>query len=104
MTMRMPFGAHKGQPLHLLPDDYLEWLLSIELREPLREGVLKEWHTRRNPANADPVTARALIDKGYRQLAKKAHPDCGGTTVAMQRLNRTMEWLRRQLELLRSAY
>ncbi len=98
--MKMPFGAHKGQLLSLLPHDYLAWLLTIDLREPLRDAVRQEWGARRNPAKPDRVTARALLDVGYRQLAKDAHPDMGGTTAAMQRLNNTVEWLRRQLEAL----
>ncbi len=32
----MPFGKHKGQMLHELPEDYLEWLSTVELREPLK--------------------------------------------------------------------
>jgi hypothetical protein len=32
----MPFGKHKGQMLHELPEDYLEWLGTVELREPLK--------------------------------------------------------------------
>lgn len=34
----MPFGKHKGTPLHLLPDDYCEWLYSQDLKQKgLRE-------------------------------------------------------------------
>lgn len=36
---RMPFGKHKGTPLKDLPPDYLRWLSTIELREPLLSAV-----------------------------------------------------------------
>jgi hypothetical protein len=32
----MPFGKHKGKYLHELPEDYMEWLGTVELREPLK--------------------------------------------------------------------
>jgi hypothetical protein len=38
--------------------------------------------------------AEALIDAGYRSLAKAAHPDQGGSIEAMARLNRVREHLR----------
>jgi uncharacterized protein (DUF3820 family) len=37
--LKMPFGKHKGTPVRDLPGDYLKWLSSIELREPLRSSV-----------------------------------------------------------------
>ena len=40
MSLKPPyvmfFGKHKGKYLHELPDDYLEWLGTIELRETLK--------------------------------------------------------------------
>lgn len=36
---RMPFGKHRGQSLHQLPEDYLEWLLTIHLSPQLKQGV-----------------------------------------------------------------
>jgi len=32
----MPFGKYKGKCLHELPEDYVEWLGTVELREPLK--------------------------------------------------------------------
>ncbi len=37
--MRMPFGKYRGLDLEDLPDEYLEWLLSIDLREKLRSAL-----------------------------------------------------------------
>jgi hypothetical protein len=36
---RMPFGKHKGTLVRELPGDYLKWLSTIELREPLNGAV-----------------------------------------------------------------
>ena len=98
--MRMPFGAHKGQALSQLPADYLEWLTTIDLREPLKSAVTQEWHARRDPAKPDLLLARHVIDTGFRALAKTSHPDHGGDTRTMQTLNSTVAWLRRQVEAL----
>jgi hypothetical protein len=38
---RMPFGKHKGTPVKDLPGDYLKWLSTIELRDPLASEVKK---------------------------------------------------------------
>jgi hypothetical protein len=38
---RMPFGKHKGTPVRDLPGDYLKWLSTIELRDPLASEVKK---------------------------------------------------------------
>jgi uncharacterized protein (DUF3820 family) len=37
VTLR--FGQHRGKRLREVPVGYLEWLLTIELREPLRTAV-----------------------------------------------------------------
>jgi len=96
----MPFGRYRGQLLSLLSHEYLQWLRTLDLREPLKTAIAEEWRARRNLAKPDRITARALIDAGYRQLAKSAHPDLGGTTAAMQPVNNTVEWLRRQVGVL----
>ena len=38
--------------------------------------------------------AQELIECGYRALARKLHPDAGGTTESMQELNAAVTWLR----------
>lgn len=105
----MPFGRHKGQPLSALPDDYLDWLASLDLRPPLRRAVEAEQARRAARDNAgagrstaaaitDPVVARAasrIVQAGYRTAAMEAHPDRGGDTATMQAINRAAELLRR---------
>jgi hypothetical protein len=102
----MPFGRHRGVLLVDLPPDYLTWLLGLELREPLRSAVAAEAerrqrnthtpqapHMPRLPRDAVPL-AEQIITAGYRSLAQKHHPDRGGETRSMQRLNAAMSWLR----------
>ena len=40
--MKIPFGKFKGTFLCDLPDDYLAWLQTIELRDPLRAAIFAE--------------------------------------------------------------
>lgn len=102
----MPFGKHKGEPIDELPDGYICWLLTIELREPLRSAVENEAHTRGLDTSgtrcaivppAAIVVARRLVDVGYRRLAVELHPDKGGSTEAMVQLNAAVEALREAL-------
>ena len=102
--MTMKFGKFRGRPLADLDDDYLSWLRTLALREPLRTGVEAEWRRRFNvqaspglPAELREI-ARRLVNTGYRALAREAHPDAGGTTQAMQQLNSAVEALRRVVE------
>ena len=114
MTMR--FGQYRGWPLEELPDDYLRWLGTIELRPPLDGAVRAEVRARRYrtyehpPAPHDGITLRIsvahaplvrdLVDTGYRTLAKRLHPDQGGDAGQMQTLNAAVAHLREQLGVL----
>ena len=73
--MKISFGRHKGKPLSALPGEYLDWLRTIELREPLRSA---EVAARRNPAKPCRTLAVAVINCGFRALALEKHPDKGG--------------------------
>ena len=114
MRMDMPFGKHKGTPLDELPDDYLVWLYDLDnLFPPLRRAVDEEYESRWGPAweappPPPPVEPRAtnlttdenallteMLRAGYRALALKNHPDQGGSTGAMEKLNLLMEKVRR---------
>jgi hypothetical protein len=37
--VRMSFGKYRGKPVAEIPESYLKWLASIELREPLKSAV-----------------------------------------------------------------
>jgi uncharacterized protein (DUF3820 family) len=106
-AMRMPFGKHKGERISTLPDEYLEFLLTIELRAgPLRATIMREAEERGliehatahlvlPPDYAD--EARRIVEVGFKRLAQQMHPDRGGSTEGMQRLNRAVELLRSAL-------
>ena len=45
--MKMPFGKYRGLPLRDLPDDYIDWLHSLDdLHGRLRKAVESEWQYR----------------------------------------------------------
>jgi hypothetical protein len=85
----MKFGRHQGRPLDELPDDYLDWLTSIELREPLKTHVQREVRRRRAIGAGGHMppelraTATEIVARGYRALSRERHPDAGGTHDAM---------------------
>jgi hypothetical protein len=112
----MPFGRHYGCSVAELPDDYLEWLMTIELRGWLHEAVRDEFARRlngqareeRTPAAGpgirlrpeEAALARTLVEAGYRSLARELHPDVGGNTDEMQRLNSLVRSFRAQLAVI----
>ena len=116
----MPFGRFKGLDVLDLPDDYLRWLLeNIELREPLLSAVQREQGHRRNwtPIKPSPTKqkvisvqpdqiglVREIIESGYKVVARRKHPDVGGSDAEMIRLNLLAESLRNQLTALKGAY
>jgi hypothetical protein len=52
----------------------------------------------RIPEAVDADTCRKLIAAGKRSLAMRLHPDAGGDTGAMQRVNVVADWLEQQAE------
>jgi len=108
MMRTMPFGKFRGTPIRELPDDYINWLLSLDdLRDPLAGAIAAE-HNRRvfgaprseradTPLQNDcpsRETAQKIIDAGFRSVATKAHPDRGGTHEQMVLTNAVVAWLR----------
>jgi Tol biopolymer transport system component len=87
--MKMPFGRYRSWEVEALPDDYIRWLLSIDLREPLLTAVKAESVRRFGQAelaftNADKHTmamAGKIVDVGYRELAKK-QPDANALVIS----------------------
>jgi uncharacterized protein (DUF3820 family) len=83
----MPFGKYRGQDIQDVPGDYLVWLWeNVELREPLRSEVYLCLFE-----GLDAVVPSDKLKTTYRELAKKWHPDMGGTTEAMQAVNEFYE-------------
>ena len=96
--MKIPFGKWKGQDLADLPDDYLDWLLTIELREPLHSGIVREAYARMR-APREPTGLRTLdtnkVKRVYRSLAFEYHPDrVGGNGDIMKGINLFYEAIR----------
>ncbi len=74
-----------------LPEAYLRWLWdTVDLREPLLGAVTEalEVYSCHVPARIE--DARTI----YHDLAKKWHPDAGGTKEAMQAVNEFYERLK----------
>jgi hypothetical protein len=95
---RMPFGQHKGRTIEQLPDDYLDWLHGLgDLRPRLRAAVDAEI-ARRRPARGMVATlADEIVTTGYRHVARRCHPDTGGSHEAMIAATAAADWLRAQL-------
>jgi len=93
-----PFGKYKGEAIEDIPTDYLLWAKTIA--KPFLKEVIETELKRRAYASAvnEPDIPRELmplycelIKEGYRALAKKYHPDSGGKTADMQKLNSLKE-------------
>jgi hypothetical protein len=102
----MRFGKYKGRALTSIPEDYLDWLLTIDLRPQLRRAVERELRRRAFEEEPDPRPERpatrareqvdwsAIITRWFREMCLKYHPDRGGSNEAMQAINAAHERLR----------
>ena len=102
MTIRMPFGKHKGEELGNIPDDYLFWCLdhctsmSPSLRKAIERHLNYEPLSQANGLLLDDDIS-TLVRTWYRDLAKRWHPDNGGSTDAMKAVNDAHDSLRKTL-------
>lgn len=101
----MPWGKFKGVPLSRIESSYLVWCLdkADHLGPRLRAAIMAELGSRFAPTSSsavrrgrcpDPALAADIVATGWRALVKKHHPDVGGDTAVMQRLNATADWLK----------
>jgi len=100
----MPFGKYRGQVITTLPDEYMDWLLTLELRDPLKQVIHAEVGRRARIRDAQRAAslvtdevldaAREIIRSGVRALTRERHPDAGGSTAAMAAVNNAAELLR----------
>ncbi len=103
----MPFGRFRGVALPDVPDDYLAWLAGLDdLRSWLRRAVDSELERRAKGTSSNhalvhpcpaPDVARDLINAGLRWLARRHHPDAGGSHDAMVKVTTAADWLREQI-------
>lgn len=119
MSIRMPFGKHKGTPLVNLPTDYLDWVLGwmdseesgwmSYSRKRLFDELDAEYERRKTGVRPTRAVKTALsvspeakallsefIKSGYRAMAMKCHPDKGGTPeqmIALKELKEALEKL-----------
>jgi hypothetical protein len=103
----LPFGKYRGQPIRDVPAGYLAWLLEeVDLRPELAEAVRAELSTRlRLTVRVEYIAApmrppqllvpaiREIVRAGYRDVARRVHPDVGGNAVAMRDVNVARDWL-----------
>ena len=98
----MPFGKYIGWRISDLPAEYFDWLLTIELRDPLRTAVFEDAR-RRQHSGPDPATVEDVIAAGQRALARRHHPDAGGDHEAMLKVRAAADWLFAQASQLRGG-
>ena len=88
--MILTFGKFKGSYIQDVPDSYLLWLVDQEwLYDTVRDEVEMELLARKVPHNAPSpkMPDNSHVAAIYKMLAKKYHPDKGGTTESMQAIN-----------------
>lgn len=106
--MRMPWGKFRDEALEDVPASYLCWCIESaeNLRPALRDAIetelgrrfCKRSHgssARPGPTMMPPATGvvAELIEAGFRALAKKHHPDVGGTHQGMLQVGQARDYL-----------
>jgi hypothetical protein len=90
---RLRFGKYKGSDISAVPTQYLEFLVS-SAEETIAECEA-ELRRREAVEQAELPWIKRVVEVGYRELAKKCHPDvAGGDRDDMVELNAAVEKLR----------
>jgi hypothetical protein len=107
--MEMPFGKYRGRELPDVPDSYLYWLMTIDLREPLRLAVERELDRREGHVSYSGSSIevppellphiKEIINKGFQNLCMQHHPDRGGNPDTMRMVYEARRWMRNVLSL-----
>lgn len=116
------FGTHKGKRLKDVPTGYLQWMLKAldEMTASERSAVRAEFLQReaqtkhrhappppppgvKLPAGVTPDLILQIVQTGRQQLAKRLHPDVGGDTEVMKRVNQAADFLEQQTRALMSG-
>jgi hypothetical protein len=93
--MRLGFGKYKDTDLRDVPEEYLQWLINSSLENV--NNYQAELARREMVEEADASWTERIIKIGYRELAKRHHPDGGGSDADMQQLNNAYENLKGRL-------
>jgi uncharacterized protein (DUF3820 family) len=109
--MKMPFGKHAGMDVEQLPDSYLQWLfwqdfLKPELEDAVKIEIVCRWPEKINvqvvldqPRRQPKKKIKAELQSAYRDMARRFHPDVGGSTRAMQAVNEFWEAIQKRLNV-----
>ena len=83
--MKLNFGKYAGCDLRDVPESYLRWLATDSKQ---RLAVYESELARRE---MDEETSASWVQKiiraGFKEMAKRHHPDHGGSTADMQAIN-----------------
>jgi hypothetical protein len=103
----MPWGKFEGMPFSEIESGYLVWVIEScdHVKPELLDAITDELRSRFGssppslPRGApkpcpDADLALDIVSAGLKTLARKHHPDSGGDTATMQRLNRVADWLK----------
>lgn len=90
--MKLEFGKYRGLELSDVPEEYLLWLAESRERDAKLYRAEIERRTLALEANDDYVTR--IIKTGYRELAKRLHPDVGGSADEFRELQTAFEKLK----------
>jgi uncharacterized protein (DUF3820 family) len=85
--VKFPFGKYKGYPIDEIPLNYIVYALENmdlpdELNEQLKESLIEQLELDVKESKED-----INIKYAYKTMAKKYHPDMGGSDYAMQIIN-----------------
>lgn len=97
----MQFGKHKGMELRDVPADYLEW--SISTMEADVKRYRDELARREAVENSSVDIITQLLKAGFKELAKKAHPDTGGSQEQFLALKGAFETLKIAAEAIKET-
>jgi uncharacterized protein (DUF3820 family) len=92
---KLGFGKYADLELSMVPEEYLSWLIHNS-REGLKkyEGELLRWQM---AEDADMSWVERIVKTGFNELAKRHHPDRGGSGRDMVELNAAYERLKQTI-------
>lgn len=93
--MKLGFGKYSQYDVKDVPEEYLRWVLN---NQDLTKKIVEQELARREALElAESSWMERIIKAGFRELAKRHHPDVGGTDSEMRELNAAFEALKEHL-------